>query len=197
MKFVCIGDSLTFGYGVSKKNSWIELTRSELNLDLINKGVNGDTTAGMLSRSYKDVIENSPDYVIIMGGCNDFMCDRSLDLVTSNLSELAEESLKHNIVPIIGIEPLLSALIARERWSRNLNYENINSTQSSYRNWIITFCNENNINYIDFQKCFELSLKNKFPEELYIDGVHPTPFGHKLMAKCVKDVFEAMNICNL
>lgn len=197
MKLVCIGDSLTFGYGVSKKNSWVQLLKSELDIDLINKGVNGDTTAGMLSRSYEDIVGNSPDYVIIMGGSNDFMCNRSLSSVTSNLSELVKESSQHNIIPIIGIEPLLNPSIAKERWSSSINYENINSIQSSCRNWIINFCNKNNINYIDFQKCFELSLKNKFPEELYVDGIHPTPLGHKLMAKCAREVLESMNICDL
>lgn len=194
MKIVCIGDSLTFGYGVSKKDSWVEILKSELNLDIINKGVNGDTTAGMLARSYNDVIENTPDYVIIMGGLNDFMSNRNLNLVTSNLDELISESLKYNIIPIIGIEPLLLPPIAKEKWSEDLDYKAINSTQLSYRNWIMIFCALKNINYIDFQKCFEKNLKNKLPSELYIDGLHPTPLGHKLMAGCIKEVFKVMNI---
>ena len=51
---ILIGDSLTFGYGVSKKNSWVYKLQNEYtNLKILNKGVNGDTTSLMLTRYIK------------------------------------------------------------------------------------------------------------------------------------------------
>lgn len=38
MKLVCIGDSLTYGYGVSSKSCWTELLKKHLNMEVINKG---------------------------------------------------------------------------------------------------------------------------------------------------------------
>ncbi|MCT8976214.1 GDSL-type esterase/lipase family protein [Clostridium sp. CX1] len=194
MKLVCIGDSLTTGYGVFRNECWVQLVSNNLNIEIINKGSNGDTTAGMLSRSYTDVIENNPSHVIIMGGCNDFMGGRSLNMVTENLSELVKEAIHHNVIPIIGIEPFIDKALAERKWSRAVDYDEINNVISSYRSWIIKFTKDNCINHLDFYHCFDENLKTKNPRELYIDGLHPTALGHKLMADCVTNLLQAMKL---
>lgn len=194
MKIVCIGDSITFGYGVLKKDCWVTLIQDRFKIEVINKGINGDTTAGMLSRSYMDVVNLNPSHVIIMGGCNDFMCDRNLNMVENNLEELLKESLSYNIIPIIGIEPPIDSFLAKKKWSGDLNYNLINKIEEDYRIWIINFCNKSKINYIDFYKYFKENLQSKNPRELYIDGIHPTSLGHKLMYDCIIDVFESMKL---
>lgn len=50
---VCIGDSLTEGLGVNKENAWPALLRSELNVEVINRGISGDTTSGMIGSSFR------------------------------------------------------------------------------------------------------------------------------------------------
>lgn len=191
MKLVCLGDSLTTGYGVFKGDSWVEIIKNSLDISIINKGVNGDTTTGMLSRSYTDVVENNPTHVIIMGGCNDFMANRSLSMVKENMSELVNEAIKHKILPIIGIEPPIDKILAQRKWSESVDYDKINSLHENYRQWILTLAKENNIAFIDFFNCFKETLKIKTPKELYVDGLHPTATGHKLMADCVIQVFKA------
>lgn len=184
MKLLCIGDSLTYGYGVFRDESWVQLVKKGLNIPIINKGINGDTTAGMLSRSYTDVVENNPTHVIIMGGCNDFMSNRSLNMVEENIKELVKEAIDYNIVPIIGIEPPIDKILAERKWSGDVDYDKVNSTIEDYRQWLINYSTENNIDHIDFYKCFVDNLKIKDPRELYVDGLHPTALGHKLMADC-------------
>ena len=73
MKIVCIGDSLTSGFGVFKDKRWTELMIKNHKLNIINKGINGDTTTGMLCRFFDDVLSLKPSLAIIMGGCNDFI----------------------------------------------------------------------------------------------------------------------------
>jgi lysophospholipase L1-like esterase len=184
MKLVFIGDSLTYGYGVFRAECWVEIVKYKLNVPIINKGINGDTTAGMLSRSYIDVVENTPTHVIIMGVCNDFIANRSLNMVKGNITELVKESIKYNIVPIIGIEMPIDKTLAERKWSGDLDYDKINRLAKDYRNWLLNFSTENNIACIDFYSCFDESLKNKNPKELYVDGLHPTVLGHQLMADC-------------
>lgn len=183
MKLVCIGDSLTTGYGVFRNECWVSIIRDKLKIDILNKGINGDTTAGMLSRSFRDVVENNPTHVIIMGGCNDFMGGRSLNMVKDNLSELIKEALMYNIVPIVGIEPEIDEFLAKKKWSGSLDYKKINEVEKEYRNWIIKFCKENSICYIDFYNCFYENLKSINSRQLLIDGIHPSILGHKLMAE--------------
>jgi acyl-CoA thioesterase-1 len=71
LKLVCMGDSLTFGFKMTRKNSWPQIVGENLKIDVKNKGICGDTTAGMLSRFGREVVEEKPEYVLIMGGSND------------------------------------------------------------------------------------------------------------------------------
>lgn len=192
MKLVCIGDSLTFGYGVVKDDSWVSLIKEPLQMEVLNKGANGDTTSGMLSRSYEDVIKNHPDYVIIMGGCNDFMSNRPLKMVTDNLTLIVKEASTSKITPIIGIEPAVNKTIAEKKWDSTLDYEKTIQLQEDYRKWIIQFCSENNFHYIDFYNCFLEKLKDTSAYHLFIDGLHPSPLGHKLMAECTINLFKSL-----
>jgi len=46
LSIVCIGDSLTFGYGVNKSENWVSLVATRVKEKIINKGIPGDTTSG-------------------------------------------------------------------------------------------------------------------------------------------------------
>lgn len=192
MKLVCMGDSLTYGYAIFRKDCWVELLKNELNIEIINTGINGDTTFGMLSRSYEDIVQNNPTHVIIMGGTNDFIGNRPLYLVEENIKQLVNEAIENNIVPIIGIEPPIDKILAERKWADAVDYDKINLTLEEYKKWIINFAAENNLNFVDFHSCFLEELKDKDPRELYVDGLHTTPYGHTLMSKCVIDLLKTL-----
>ena len=44
MKLICIGDSLTFGYGVRPSQRWTRLCAQETGWEIVNEGISGDTT---------------------------------------------------------------------------------------------------------------------------------------------------------
>ena len=56
MKFVCIGDSLTYGYGAAPGEGWVELLSRQPGLTVLNRGECGDTTAGMGVRLYTSTV---------------------------------------------------------------------------------------------------------------------------------------------
>ena len=56
MRLICIGDSLTFGYGVHLSQRWTRLCAQETGWELVNEGINGDTTGGMLARMQGGVL---------------------------------------------------------------------------------------------------------------------------------------------
>jgi len=76
---VCLGDSLTEGYGASKpsevdkSNSYPAFFQKKITPNVINAGISGDTAAGGLARVDKDVLANDPQVVIILLGANDFL----------------------------------------------------------------------------------------------------------------------------
>ena len=43
-KIVCLGDSLTYGYGVSRSKVWTKLAEDKLHIEIINEGICGDTS---------------------------------------------------------------------------------------------------------------------------------------------------------
>jgi len=75
---VCLGDSLTAGYGASrpsevdKSNSYPAFLQKKVTINVINAGISGDTAAGGLARVDKDVLSNDPQVIIILLGANDF-----------------------------------------------------------------------------------------------------------------------------
>ena len=58
-KILCIGDSLTYGYGVSRGQRWTTLAAEKSGWTLTNHGVCGDTTGGMLVRMRETMRETS------------------------------------------------------------------------------------------------------------------------------------------
>ena len=102
---ICFGDSLVSGYGLRKGEGWCELLQRDYSLSkdwkIINKGIPGDTTTGLLSRSDRDVLLLMPQSVIILIGTNDLLLGRPVDIVYENLTFLASELLNHNIKPIL------------------------------------------------------------------------------------------------
>ena len=68
MKLICIGDSLTFGYGVRPSQRWTRLCAQETGWEIVNEGISGDTTGGMLVRLRALLAERPLDAVALFIG---------------------------------------------------------------------------------------------------------------------------------
>ena len=177
MKLICIGDSLTTGYGVFRNERWTEILKDKYGFDVVNKGVNGDTTAGMLDRFFDDVVLPGADLVIIMGGCNDLLAGRNLENVKENIRLMAEEAQREGITPIIATEPPVIPAMAKRKWSWDADYDYAVENGRLLREWLLSYCAENSIRCIDFYGLFEEELKSRSANDLYIDGLHPKEAG--------------------
>src|SRR5258708_4314445 len=74
-KVVALGASNTFGKGVSPSQAYpaqleVLLRAKGLNVNVINAGINGDTTAGMLAR-LDNVVPKGTSVVVLQPGGND------------------------------------------------------------------------------------------------------------------------------
>ena len=77
MKILCMGDSFTFGYGVSAARRWTALCGQMLGMELVNCAVSGNTTGGMLARLEYQMDRVKPGMVLLMGGFNDILLSGS------------------------------------------------------------------------------------------------------------------------
>ena len=124
MRLICIGDSLTFGYGVHLSQRWTQLCAQETGWELVNEGINGDTTGGMLARMQGGVLAELREgglgadrpYVLLMGGSNDVFYSGSDAAARENMGAMGSTQ-KSNLwalmpatVQIFGIIFLLTML---------------------------------------------------------------------------------------
>lgn len=182
MKLVCLGDSLTFGFKMTRDNTWPKMVEKNLNIQVVNKGICGDTTGGMLSRFSRDVVQQKPTHVIIMGGTNDLIFNVPLSVMQSNFATMIYHAYHYRIHPIVGINIPVVPSIAVNNFSFTDDFEKVNRELKLLRDWILKFSGIMNFRTIDFFYEFYDYTNKVEKKELYIDGVHPTIDGNKIMA---------------
>ena len=99
---VCLGDSLTEGYGaggqgvVDKSRSYPAYLQGKIKMPVVNSGISGDTTKGALDRLERDVLSKDPHMVIILLGANDFFQQRPMAEAKANLQEIIDRTRKED-----------------------------------------------------------------------------------------------------
>ena len=187
MKIVCLGDSFTKGFGVDEEKCWASILGRRLSCQVVNKGINGDTTGGMLARFYRDVAEEKPRYVLIDGGFNDLMAGAERGTIQANIMSLVHQAYHYSIVPIILSVPGGSPNQFRSHWPAYIDIEQVRNEYFAYRLWLKDFCKGFSVFFID---CFEVAENTDFAKQKYIDGIHMTPEGHEDVAEYIINFFK-------
>lgn len=181
MNMICIGDSLTFGYGVRKDKCWVNLLDSNTSFKILNKGVNGDTSIGILSRFFKDVVNYSPSICTIMCGSNDLLMGKSVDDIVDNMSLMINDCKLNGIVPIIISPPKTLSNLASLLWSNDINYDIVNSKLEYLDSTLLEYCNKNNLNFISLYKLLP------YDKSYYTDGLHLNELGNSYIYNIIKE----------
>jgi len=119
LAFVALGDSLTRGYVPYRSTGPFRHSlpytdaldniviveqgkKGYENVDcvFINRGVDGDSTKGMLSRLTSELPGLKPDYVIVWGGINDVFVGRQPAEVMETLRQIYQKTLEIRAIPI-------------------------------------------------------------------------------------------------
>jgi acyl-CoA thioesterase-1 len=174
---IFFGDSLTFGYGVPKQNSWVHKLTQKLSFSSLNKACNGDTTTSMLSRYYNDVLIHYPHKIFIMGGTNDLLLGRSVNSIIDNLEIMIKDGVNINSEIIIGIPPIIVGQMASRLFSPSHLYSYTESELLNLKYELIKLCINYKIQFINF---YDLTLDKN---DIYLDGIHLTSLGHELLYK--------------
>lgn len=86
---VAFGDSLIAGHGATFKKDLVNQLEDRINRDIVNLGVNGDTTAKALER-VSAVTDKDPSVVIVLLGGNDYLRKVPIDETFSNLGKIVD-----------------------------------------------------------------------------------------------------------
>ena len=179
MKIICIGDSLTYGYGVWSSQCWVTLLAEKTGIRCLNFGTNGDTSGYMLERSRRHIIPDkseSGDIVIIMGGANDTLTYGANEDDVKNILKICDLALEKNATPIIGIQP--GFMESACPFYGPLDPVKLNENFNTFADSLILEANTRGITYFDLRPVLNRP-------ELFGDGVHPTEEGHKLIRDTV------------
>ncbi len=163
---LAFGDSLTFGTGASKSESYPQVLAELIGHTVINAGVPGETTADGLARLPRVLEQTQPDLVILCLGGNDFL--RRLDpaLTRSNLTRMAQMIRGANV-------PLVMIAVPQLRL--------ISNSDPLYQ---------------DLAKELKLPLENDIladvlrDRDLKSDPIHPNAKGYRRMAEAIAELLK-------
>ncbi len=190
-RIICLGDSITYGYPYGPRASWVALAGGP-GLGLINRGLNGDTTAGMLRRLKADVIDRGPMGAVILGGTNDAFLGRVASEYQSNVRKIISALCRAGIHPVLGtVTPIHPEEAGRILPGQDLQIKKAGQLLDEYRRWLRSWARDREVPLIDFAAA--LSGQETASGPLLVDGVHPSREGYRLMAaeaqKVLSDLF--------
>lgn len=159
--------------------------------DIINKGVNGDTTKGIAGRFQSDVLDGEPDHVYFFTGTNDFIYrEATPEEAFENLQNMAAVAEERGITPIYLTPLRVDAGKAECMWMAGfgISYDAVNRDVDNFSELI----RGSGRLYVDMNTAFaEYAEAFEDIDLVYMDGVHPMPDGHVFMAGEVIRFMEA------
>lgn len=199
---VFLGDSITdagrkespnqLGYGYVNIFSE-QLNKQDQQLNIINKGVDGQFTEQIAQSLHPECIFLHPDYVSILVGINDIGL-----LVASDVSEqeklyMLEDSIRayHEMLfdlsrettaKIITLEPFIfpkdGAFEEWMPWQKKMS-KNIRKLARNY-----------GASFVPLQEPLEQKIEELGYDAITTDGMHLTSTGHEILAALVKESFD-------
>ncbi len=191
---VCHGDSLTEGSDLEKNYTWPHLVENKIRVTVVNSGIGGDTSGGLLGRFNQDVVGCQPDMVVILGGTNDLWWDLDINLILANIFAMACQAQHRNIVPIVGLPlPLCMENLRQQNmmapiagWDKCLN------KLSELVDALAVAAKESDIACLDLYHPF-LDINENVQGKYFLeDGLHPNKLGHLLMAEKMVELLRTL-----
>ena len=193
---ICLGDSLTYGYGVRRAQCWTELAAGMSGWNVVNRGICGDTTGGMLVRLREILREGigkrDERCFLLMGGCNDIFFSGSSTGARENMAAMAHQLFAEGEMPLIAVGPGIAKGDFPTMWSDLVDFPAAGEVVREYYEWLERFCLSFGVRMIDFRGDFR-DREGNIRAELYLDGLHLNPEGHRVMAERVAKVLGVMD----
>jgi len=192
MKIVALGDSLTVGeteFELSDSGQatsypkYLELLaeehlrslQSDVKVTVLNRGINGDLTSGMLERFSRDVVEEKTDYVIILGGANDIGWGFDPAMIAHNLTTMYDTARNKGIVVVACSVPSI------------LGFDELIPPRLHLNRMIRTGAEKRSIAFVDLFTATADPQTSRLLEDYSADGLHLNTKGYQQMGKYIFD----------
>lgn len=175
---IFIGDSLTFGFGLHSSEGFVYKISKQLPSEVIlNKGINGDTTTGILSRYHRDVLSKKPKAVSILCGTNDLLSGRSVQSIVENIELMIKDLLEINASIIVCTPPLILKGLAEELFSYSSYYDHAVKSLPILKGKLLDFKKIYPIETLDLYTLTKDNVSNG----IFLDGIHLNSLGNELI----------------
>lgn len=200
LRFLFQGDSITdgnrgrnedpnhiLGHGyVFSIASRIGADFPEAGLSFYNRGISGNRVIDLRNRWQEDTLQLKPDVLSLLVGINDVAAivenkpfRQSVERFEMDCREILQAVEKQNpgIIFVLGVPFVFPVGDRKENWERwkDVTIEHANAVRRVAK--------DHQAILVNYQQVFE-KASNRVPIDYWIwDGIHPTVFGHELMAR--------------
>jgi acyl-CoA thioesterase-1 len=192
-KIIALGDSLTVGEtGFTFSGSdgsvvpypkclellaeeYLRSLQSDVKVKVLNRGINGDLTSGMLERFSRDVVDEKADYVIILGGSNDIGWGLDPAMIAHNLTSMYDAALNNGIRAVACSVPSI------------LGFDELIPPRLDLNRMIRTEAEKRRMAFVDLFMATADSRNNRLSEDCSADGLHLNSKGYQRMGKYIFD----------
>lgn len=165
---IAFGDSLVQGIGSSEGNDFVSLLARDINRNIINAGVSGNTTSAGLDRLENDVLSKDPKVVIVLLGGNDYLRRVDKKITFENLRKIVDQiHQKGAIVLLLGVRGGL--------------------LKDTYKSAFDDFAKENHVAYV--ANVLDGVLGD--PTLMY-DQIHPNDKGYRIIADKISPILKSV-----
>lgn len=179
-----LGDSLTYGWMVRK--GYLDFLQEMLKekyptaqVNILNRGIPGDTAEGGLERLRGDVLDYNPDCVLVQFALNDAFIGYSPFKYRNNV---------HAIVTSIQENTDADVVLVTSVYIHNSKE---NEIAERFYSELEELSQEMHLPIARVHEKWKIAVREGIPFSRLVqyDGVHPTIEGYELMAKAIMDVF--------
>ena len=172
---LALGDSLTAGYNIAKKDSYPQLLQNQLNQNfknihtrVINAGISGSTTSSALARLKQYIERKKMIHILILAlGANDGLRGLPISNIKTNLNKTIQLAIDHNIKVLLA--------------GMKLPISHGEKYRTSFEKIFQDLAQQHHISFIPF-----LLQKTAAQPHLNLpDGIHPNEQGHQMIAQTI------------
>lgn len=177
------GDSLSAAYGMDIEQGWVYLLEEylsnkgdQVNYQVTNASISGETTSGGLARLQQTLTEFKPDIVLLELGANDGLNGYPVDKIEFNLNAMLDMIKGHDATPV-----LLGISIPPSYGPRYVD---------QFRNVYSSIAKQRQLPFLDmYQEDFYAQ-----PGYMQRDGLHPTAITQPIIRDLMLDFLKQQQL---
>lgn len=180
-KVIFMGDSITEGWYGNHPEFFHEN-------NYLGRGISGQVTAQMLARFRSDVINLSPETVVILAGTNDIAMNQgyvSIDHIFEHIVSMAE------LAECNGIKVVLCSVLPADRysWSWEVDRDRAIRSIRELNDRIQAYAVEKGYEYADYFSVMD-DGNRAMKKEYQRDAVHPNKAGYLVMEEVIQKILD-------